>query len=391
MKTSAVDSALGPRRLRVAVLNRVFAATGGGAERYSIAVVEQLAARHDVHVFAQETSHEWPGVTYHHVSCFSKKPRWLNQLWYAYATWRATRQGFDIVHSHENTWHGHVQTIHVKTVKRSLFDGRTGAQRVLRWLKVALSPRLLSYVSLERVRMAPHPGKAIVAVSQALREELVAQYPQAAPCTSVITPGVNMPTNVMEQAQARRALDVPPEGQYVLFVANDYLRKGLPTLLKAMQSIDHMQLLVVGNPVQIDRFKAMATALGIRGRVHFLGTLQDMGLAYVAADVLAHPTLEDSFAMVVLEAMAHGLPVVVSGPAHCGISAQLTDGVNALLLANPQDADALRQALHDVLYEAATEAALSQAGKAFAQQHSWEHTAQTYDALYQQLTQGKAS
>jgi glycosyltransferase involved in cell wall biosynthesis len=382
MKTSAVDSTPGQRRLRVAVLNRVFAATGGGAERYSIAVVEQLAARHDVHVFAQEIGHQWPGVTYHRVACFSKKPRWLNQLWYAYATWQATRQGFDIVHSHENTWHGHVQTIHVKTVKRSLFDGRTGAKHVLRWLQVALSPRLLSYVMLERVRMAPHSGKAIVAVSQALRAELVDQYPQAAPCTSVITPGVNMPTNVMEQAQARRALDVPVDGQYVLFVANDYARKGLPTLLKAMQSIDHVQLLVVGNPGQIDRFKAMTTALGIRGRVHFLGTLQDMGPAYFAADVLAHPTQEDSFAMVVLEAMAHGLPVVVSGPAHCGISAQLTDGVSALLLANPHDADALRQALQGVLHNPSAAAALSQAGKSFAQQHSWEHTGQAYEVLY---------
>lgn len=382
MKTNDVDSTLGPRRLKVAVLNRVFAATGGGAERYSIALVEQLAARHDVHVFAQEIGHQWPGVTYHQVSCFSKKPRWLNQLWYAYVTWQATRQGFDIVHSHENTWHGHVHTIHVKTVKRSLFDGRTGAKRALRWLKVAVSPRLLSYVGLERVRMAPYPGKAIVAVSQALCDELVAQYPCAAPCASVITPGVTMPLHPMAQVQARRALNLPTEGQYVLFVANDYARKGLPTLLKAMQSIDRVQLLVVGNPVQIDRFKAMATALGIRSRVHFLGILQDMGPAYVAADVLAHPTLEDSFAMVVLEAMAHGLPVVVSGPAHCGISAQLADGVNALLLANPQDADALLQALQGVLNNPPVAAALSQAGNAFARQHSWEHAGQAYEVLY---------
>ena len=45
---SAVQS-----RLRIAVLNRVFEATGGGAERYSIALVEQLALRHEIHVFAQ--------------------------------------------------------------------------------------------------------------------------------------------------------------------------------------------------------------------------------------------------------------------------------------------------------------------------------------------------
>ena len=43
-----------PKRLRIAVLNRIFRPTGGGAERYSIALVEQLAAQHDIHVFAQQ-------------------------------------------------------------------------------------------------------------------------------------------------------------------------------------------------------------------------------------------------------------------------------------------------------------------------------------------------
>ena len=43
-----------PKRLRIAVLNRIFRPTGGGAERYSIALVEQLAADHDIHVFAQQ-------------------------------------------------------------------------------------------------------------------------------------------------------------------------------------------------------------------------------------------------------------------------------------------------------------------------------------------------
>jgi glycosyltransferase involved in cell wall biosynthesis len=114
--------------------------------------------------------------------------------------------------------------------------------------------------------------------------------------------------------------------------------------------------------------------------------LQDMGAAYVAANVLAHPTLEDSFAMVVLEAMAHGLPVVVSGPAHCGISAQLTDGVQALLLTDPQDADALQLALKGILNDAEKADALSHAGKAFAQQHLWEHVCQAYETLYLKLS-----
>jgi hypothetical protein len=116
-----------PRRLRIAVLNRVFSRAGGGAESYSINVAEHLAARHEVHVFAQEIVHEFPGITYHRVSRPLAKPRWINQLWYAASTWWATRRGFDVVHSHENTWHGDVQTIHVKPVRGNLLAGRSGA------------------------------------------------------------------------------------------------------------------------------------------------------------------------------------------------------------------------------------------------------------------------
>ncbi|MDD5472307.1 MAG: glycosyltransferase, partial [Sideroxydans sp.] len=111
------------RRLRIAVLNRQFSATGGGAERYSMALVAQLAAQHEIHVFAQHIDHDVPGVSYHRVSKLVSRPRWLNQLWYAGVTWWATRRGFDVVHSHENTWHGQVQTVHVLPIKYNLFQG----------------------------------------------------------------------------------------------------------------------------------------------------------------------------------------------------------------------------------------------------------------------------
>ncbi len=390
MRTSAVGSAaqvkLPDRRLKVAVLNRIFSSTGGGAERYSIALVEQLAATYEIHVFAQEINHAWPGVSYHLISGWFKKPRWLNQLWYAYASWRATGQGFDIVHSHENVWHGQVQTIHVKTVKRSLLEGRVGWRRALRWFKIVLSPRLVSYLALERNRMSPRPGTAVVAVSQNLHEEVLAHYPQAKRHIHVITPGVGLPEHILTQAQARTALGVPTEGRYVLFVANDYARKGLSTLLEALRGMDGVHLLVVGHAGQIERYQTVAGGLGLQGRVHFLGSLQEMDAAYFAADVLAHPTLEDSFAMVVLEAMAHSLPVVVSSGAYCGIASLLTHDAHALILNYPEDALALRQALVRVVSDSTLANTLRQMGKTFANQHSWQHTAQAYARLYEELS-----
>jgi UDP-glucose:(heptosyl)LPS alpha-1,3-glucosyltransferase len=374
-----------PRRLKIAVLNRIFSPTGGGAERYSIALVEQLAAVHEVHVFAQEIHHQWPGVHYHRIAAAFKKPRWLNQLWYASATWQATRHGFDIVHSHENVWHGNVHTMHVKTVQRSLFEGLKGLPLALRRLKVALSPRLLTYLGFERVRLGARQGVAVVAASQLLQAELLAQYPRVAGRISTITPGVAMPHRLTAQTDARRALGVVTDGPCIAFIANDYARKGLPTLLAAAQGLPGVHLLVAGHPGQIARFKTQAHTLGIAQRVHFLGPQADIGVVYCAANLLAHPTLEDTFAMVVLEAMAHGLPVVVSASPYCGIAALLTDGENALLLSNPQDPQALQTALQSILGNPSVHQRLSKAGYSFAQQHSWQAAALQYQAVYYSL------
>ena len=370
-------------RLRIAVLNRVFSTTGGGAESYSIRLVEQLAARHEVHVFAQQIGHQWPGVTCHLVSSPMRKPRWVNQLWYATATWLATRRGFDVVHSHENGWQGRVQTIHVKPVRHNLLAGRTGWRRTLRWLKIASSPRLLTYLWLEGARFRSRPGQQVVLTSSSLRADALAAYPHAAGAMSVVTPGVSMPESGWDRAAARRELGLPASGRLLLFVANDYARKGLTTLLAALVTLPRdVQLAVVGNTGQAQRFRDLAAAAGVDRRVHFLGALDSVGKAYRAADALVHPTLDDTFAMVVLEGLAHGLPVVVSGPAQCGISTLLRDGRDALLLTDPQDSQELVDTLHRLLADKALQQRLSTHGRAFAQAHTWERAAQEYERLY---------
>ena len=98
--------------------------------------------------------------------------------------------------------------------------------------------------------------------------------------------------------------------------------------------------------------------------------------------MLVHPTLDDTFAMVVLEGLAHGLPVVVSGPAQCGISTLLRDGKDALLLTDPQDSQELLDTLQRLLADKALQQRLSANGRAFAQAHTWEHAAQAYERLY---------
>ena len=361
------------KRLRVAVLNRNFSPIGGGAERYSIALVEELAQRHEIHVFAQKIEHQWPGVTYHKLWTPLTKPRWINQIWFAVTSWWATRQGFDVVHSHENTWHGQVQTVHVLPIKYNLFNGRSGWRLALRWLKVVTSPRLLSYLLMERLRYDVSHGRTIVLTSPSLMAIMAETYPKAVPAMTVVTPGVKSvpgPASDDERRAARIRLGLPLEGTCILFVANDYRKKGLPVLLEALLQLpESCYLAVVGNSAQIPLYSDKVKELKLQERVIFLGSLQDMNVAYLAADCLAHPTLEDTFAMVVLEAMAHGLPVVVSSESYCGISQLLVDGENALILQNPLNSHQLAAAIFSLIAKAALNVKLSHSGSVFANKY----------------------
>jgi glycosyltransferase involved in cell wall biosynthesis len=441
-------------RLRVAMLNRHFSRRAGGAEAYSIALVEGMAAqpaRFDVHVFAQHIEHSHANVSYHLLPGPLSRPRWINQLLFATCSWWLTRRGFDVVHSHENTWHGQVQTVHVRPIRYNLLheqknaqghtvaQSRSGWRLALRWLKIVTSPRLGVYVWLEAARMKaathnPHTGasKVVVAVSQSLKNQTLKAYPHSDPDLPIITPGVAMPTPPVDaahaqhmQSAARAALGLPQGVPLLLFVGNDYARKGLPTLLQALANLNStahthtslrtteplptaaqptlpavpvlralpalskVHLAVIGK-ADTAPFETLAADLGLATQLHFLGSLQGvqaMAQAYQAADALAHPTLEDSYAMVVQEALSHGLPVVVSGAAHCGIAAHLQHQHNALILSDPRDANTLSHLIHRALFDTALRQHLRQQGLAFAQAHSAEQTLLAYLEIYARVSQ----
>lgn len=386
--------------LKVAILNRNFFRSAGGAESYSVSVAEGLADHRDargerdfeVHVWSQNCDHNYPGITYHTVPGKIRR-RWINQLWYALYTWWHTRSGYDIVHSHENTWHGNVQTIHVRPVRYHLMEGLRGLKRVMRQVKIATSPRLLFYVWVESARHAAKGNRVVVAVSDAMRDQTLLAFPKCDPRMPVIPPGVGEPNEALTQRDARERLGVPADGELILFCGNDYARKGLPHLLGALADLragarsgrEMPHLVVAGDPAQTAKHADIAQALGVADLVHFVGRCPDMAVAYRAADILVHPTLEDSFAMVVLEAMSYGLPVIVSGQRYCGISALLEGGREAVLLDDPRDVPALAGEIERVLSSDTLRRALAESGKAFAAQRQWPSSVERYAELFKRM------
>jgi UDP-glucose:(heptosyl)LPS alpha-1,3-glucosyltransferase len=305
-------------------------------------------------------------------------------------TWWKTRQGFDVVHSHENTWHGQVQTVHVLPIRYNLFKGRSGLPWLLRGLKVMTSPRLLVYLGLEWARYRPQAGKRIVVTAPGLRATMAQTFPASQGALTIVTPGVSDvpgPATLEQRTAARIQLALPLAGHCILFIGNDYRKKGLPALLQALQQLPVDSFLaVVGNAAQISEFHPQAQALGLQDRVFFLGALSDVNTAYRAADCLAHPTLEDTFGMVVLEAMAHGLPVVVSCAEFCGIADYLTHRDNAYVLTDPRNVEQLLTALNAVRTPSEMAGVLAASAQIFARAHLWAAQARLQEDIYLRAT-----
>ncbi len=377
------------KRLKIAVLHRNFDPTAGGAEHYAVALVECLANQHEFHIFSQKSNHNWPFVNYHRVPQFFNRPRWLNQLFYAtYCAW-ATRSGFDVVHSHENTWHADVQTVHVLPLTHNLFAGKSVLQKTVQWLKVLFSPRLLTYVLLEKARFKNKSGRWFVAVSANLNRLL--EYSMGCESAALITiaPGVyvgdtlNQGERAVKRMHARASLGLPEFGACMLWVGHDAQKKGLDTAVKALSLLPSDCVLVIAGAAKPRDFWSKIATQGVQNRIIEKGVLgeQELQDLYAACDLLIHPTREDTFGMVVLEAMANALPVIVSGAQYCGISSELTDAKTALILSDPEDPEELAGKVVLALQGHMKES-LSTQGQSWAKTQDWKKMAELQNTVY---------
>ncbi len=378
-------------RLRIAVLTRHFGRHKGGAENYAVSLSEQLAKRHEVHVYCQSEFNDNPHIQIHVMEFSLSKPRWLNMLLYSAWTYLQTRIGFDIVHSHENVFHGNVQTFHVKPVTHNLFHDKRGMARLLAWLKVLFSPRLWAYLAVERARVRRPHHHLLITASQLLQDLYAQTFTLNLSDVHVLTPGVSMPSDIKGSKQSlRQDLALPEDKYLMLMVGHNYQKKGLGALLQALSLLPpDVALAVVGDTGQIPIWQMKAQQLGVADRVCFLGQQTQMEKIYQACDMFVHATLEDVFPIVVLEAMSHGLPVVVSPAPFCLSSNLLTHAQEAWVLNDPHNGQEIADAIEQIRSRPSLQSDLRQHAQAFVQRYRWDHLVEEQVRMYLELLSQK--
>ncbi len=373
-------------KIRLAVVTRNFSKMGGGAESLSVSLANSMLGECDITVVSQGFDPSIEHIKHKQVPKLPFRTRWINQLWFSWYTRRVTSSGFDVVHSYENVTHGDVQTVSVKTVHASL------SQRGMSKARIALSPRLLAYLWLEKKRLCS-PGHHNVFVSQFVQDETLKILPNLPSC-SVIEPGVDIPATVLTAAQkmaARACLGLDLGIMTVGFVGHDFKKKGLGTLLKSAARLPFdVQIVVFGNAAQADRYTDLVQALGAGKSCRFMGAVSDMLTAYAAMDCLAHPTTQDVFPMVLLEAMAKHIPVVTTNEPHNNMGSLLVHQQDAILLRDPDDIEGLTNALSQIWLDPDLRSTLANGGFLFAKKYSWDAAKAKYYGIYQRILKNSA-
>ena len=364
------------KKLRIAVLIRNYSISGGGAERYCVELTNRLSKLHEVHVFSQHNSESSESITFHQIPQWFKKPRYINQLLFSHLTKRATQGKFDIVHSHDMATHANIYTLHVPCVRTKWAQSK-GIRKVLRWANTLLSPRKIAYLWLENKEMQVSPNRHFISVSEYLSCNILESYPRLNDHITIAHPGIEIqPTSDEKIAKLRKNFkevhNIPVSAFVLLFVAHGFKRKGLPAIIKALEILNNKNIHIVvagsGNPKDIQ-----INSPSVQNNTHFIGVVKNMNELYPIADALIHPTLGDTYGMVVLEAMSHKLPVIVSSANYCGFSEHL-DNEEAIILNNPIDSQEISMGIQKLNNQLELRNKISKNGFIKAQTINWVNT-----------------
>lgn len=235
----------------------------------------------------------------------------------------------------------------------------------------------------------------LIALSRDERDLLASYYPKARDRIRVVGNGIDEPA-----ADGPFARPQSPDQPLVLYSGRLVERKGIRELIAAiprvLQAAPTSRFAIAGGPPNLSSADVAAQwltpeAAPHQARIHFTGWLSPSQLTrwYRSADVLVVPSRYEPFGMVILEGMAHGLPIVASA---VGGPAEILDHGRTGLLFSPRDVTALADHLIALVRDRGLRQRLGHAGAEEARlSWTWPNRVAAMREVYAELTQHKRS
>lgn len=329
----------------------------GGQAIWARGLARHLASSgHDVHVIAQDAQvacdNGWPAT-----------PHKVDEHWQPLRRARAYRPVLaalnpDVIHNSGVTVCPGVFQPQTGSALAA-YDAMIRSETPVRRVKLALLPRhhfLRASMALLEQRQAEAADR-IVAISSMIEGLLRKRHVRQERKITCVPNGVDEDALRLGDFAAgrlatRRLHLGERQSQIMLFVAHNLKLKGFDTALKVLEQLiragDDVHLIVAGAERPSGKGD-LAPALHLVERVSFVGQQMDMRPLYAASDLLLHPSRWDACGLVVLEALAMGLPVVTT--ATTGAAAFVRDGPMGAVARSAGDVETIVSSCRRVLAE----------------------------------------
>jgi UDP-glucose:(heptosyl)LPS alpha-1,3-glucosyltransferase len=190
--------------------------------------------------------------------------------------------------------------------------------------------------------------------------------------------------------EARATLQMQENEFAVLIIGNDWRNKGVPALLEALMELRSLPVsLMIVSREDLSPCRDVVRKMGLDDRVRFLPPRGDVEFYYAAADAYAGPSLQDSYSMPPAEAMACGMPVIVSASA--GVSEIITHEVDGLILDDATDSERLASMIRRLCEDREFRERLAMRANQSAQQYTWESNGRELAAILEEILRRKAA
>jgi glycosyltransferase involved in cell wall biosynthesis len=161
--------------------------------------------------------------------------------------------------------------------------------------------------------------------------------------------------------------------------------KGLFHVIPQLQHFPRAHLLVVSRS-DVSELRQFASRLGVGAQITFHRPVDDLAEAYRASDVFVYPSVYDPFGLVVSEAMATGLPVIVGS--EIGAAEWITHQENGLLC-DPANPASLHQQLRWLESDPKRSVTLGSAARRTVTEHSWDRCADATLSVYERVVSAR--
>jgi glycosyltransferase involved in cell wall biosynthesis len=249
----------------------------------------------------------------------------------------------------------------------------------------ALYQRLYTWLNSRWEKQAFLRATRVIAVAKGVAGELAA-LGVPAQRIHVIYNGVDTEQFCPGESD-RASFGLPSDVPLALFVGDIRTpRKNLETVLRALVLAPEIHLAVAGS-VAGSPYPELARTLGVSQRVVFLDKVSRIPELMRAVDLFVFPSRYEAHPLVVLEAMASGLPAIVSG--NFGAEDFLGDGGETLK--DPNDVTAMGTIMNELVHNPARRRTMALAGRERALAMQWSTMAATYLEVYKKLLSAKGT